>query len=347
MRKKENDEMNKKFLICAVLLMPLVFAGRCALAAETVSSLNSKLIAAIEEKRKLQRQNPSVVYIETDNPAKNIQKTSDQMGGRYPVGVTRINKNYHCPYCKASTAESEREFKRPDGTVMHYNTDFTHRYNCTKGQFDEKKWRDMVKKVEETEEYDRMIAKKEEEIEELKKTIEEVKKGRDSNTGSKSPATGSADAFTAEKFDGIFSMKFGTGIDTSSAGKAEFDNTYLFEPKKKFRYFNEYSCTVSPRSKKVFAIRARITADNAAGVELSEEQGKVIDLLERKYGIKAVKLSPSEYRMDFKNAAGKTARKIFVTSDSIVAVDVDMRKSVYKDINIEGKPKMGGDMEAL
>jgi len=333
--------MTKTF--ATALLAVFVSAAQCACHAESLSSLTSKLNSLIAEKRKLQKQNPSVIFAEADNPSRNMQKTSDQVGGKYPTGAVKINREYYCPYCKATTANAQSGVQlSSDGTLVHAS-------GCTKGKADEQKWRDMLKKVEVTADFDELIAEKEAEIEEVKRQIDNAKNtwraqatdGDNSLSQDKKTSSGSG------KLDSIFSMKFGTVIDVETAEKGEYDNTYRFFPKKKFRYFDTYSCTVVPGSSKVYAIRASISMEALSEVDIAEEQLKVLELLNKKYDVKAKQLSPTEWKMTFEDASGKPVRKIFVTPDSIVAIDVALRKEANARTGRTGKVEVGDDLDAL
>jgi len=330
-------KMTKTFAMA--LLAVFVSVVQCACHAESISSLTTKLNALISEKRKLQKQNPSVVFAEADNPSRNIQKTSDQMGGKYPTGAVKINKEYYCPYCKVTTANAQLS---SDGTLVHAQ-------GCTKGKLDEQKWRDLLGKVEVTADFDELIAEKDAEIEGIKRQIENAKntwRGQAAD-GEKTLPQEQKTASGFSKFEGIFSLKFGTVVDVNSAEKAEYDNTYRFFPKKKFRYFDTYSCTVVPGSSKVYAIRASISMETLSEVDIAAEQSKVIELLYKKYGVKPKPLSPTEWKITFDDASGKPVRKIFVTPDSIVAVDVALRREANALSGRPGKVEVGDDLDAL
>ena len=331
-------KLTKSFAIA--LLAAAVVSMQCAcLAAESMTSLTSKLNSLVAEKRKLQKDNPSVVFVEADNPSRNMLKTSDQMGGKYPFGATKINRDYYCPYCKATTAGQGGATGAEE---------VSHASGCTKGKADEQKWRDLLNKIKVTEEFDELIAEKDAEIAEVKRQIDGLKNQR---RGQASDERGEAarEANTPSGFDGIFSMKFGTVIDVDSAEKAEYDDTYVFSPKKKFRYFDSYSCTVDPVSSKVYAIRATISMDRLLEVDISKEQLKVVELLYKKYGVKAKRLSATEFRLTFEDSSGKAVRKIFVTPDSIVAIDVALRRQAKAGKGGGAAPgaEVGDDLDAL
>ena len=326
--------------LATALLAAAVAVAQCACLAESMTSLTTKLNSLVAEKRKLQKDNPSVVFAETDNPSRNMLKTSDQMGGKYPFGATKINKDYYCPYCKATTAGSNGS-----------SEELAHASGCTKGKADEQKWRELLKKIKVTEEFDELIAEKDSEIAEVKRQIDGMKNQR-RGQGTDEKGESAQDQKTSSGpsgFDGIFSMKFGTVIDVDSAEKAEYDNTYKFTPKKNFRYFDSYSCTVDPVSSKVYAIRATISMDRLPEIDIAKEQLKVLELLNKKYGVKAKRLSATEFRMNFEDTSGKAVRKIFVTPDSIVAIDVPLRKQA-KAGNGSGAAstaEVGDDLDAL
>lgn len=333
--------MNTTKTLATALLTAAVAAAQCAcLAAESMTTLTSKLDALVAEKRKLQRQNPAVVFAEADNPSRNMMKTTDQIGGKYPFGTTKINRDYYCPYCKATTAGSNSS-----------EDELTHASGCTKGKADELKWRDLLKKVKVTADFDELIAEKDAEIEEVKRQIDGMKNQR---RGQRADGDGltpqeTRPASGLSGFDGIFSMKFGTVIDVDNADKAEYADTYFFTPKKKFRYYDSYSCMVDPVSSKVYAIRASISMEVLPELDIAKEQVKVLELLNKKYGVKAKQLSPTEYRMTFEDYSGRPARKIFVTPDSIVAIDVALRKQATesKGKGSAAKAEVGDDLDAL
>ena len=84
-------------------------------------------------------------------------------------------------------------------------------------------------------------------------------------------------------------------------------------------------------------------------LDIAKEQVKVLELLNKKYGVKAKQLSPTEYRMTFEDYSGRPARKIFVTPDSIVAIDVALRKQANesKGKGSAAKAEVGDDLDAL
>ena len=332
--------MNTTKTLATAILAAVVAASQLACPAESLTSLTSKLNALVAEKRKLQKQNPAVVFAETDNPARNMLKTTDQIGGKYPFGTTKINKDYYCPYCKATTAGSNNP-----------EVELAHATGCTKGKGDEQKWRDLLKKVKITNDFDELIEEKDAEIEEVKRQIDEMKNQRRGQGVDGEGATPQVNRSSSGSsgFDGIFSMKFGTVIDVGTAEKAEYADTYVFTPKKKFRYFDSYSCMVDPVSSKEYAIRATISMDVLPELDIAKEQVKVLELLNKKYGVKAKKLSPTEYRMTFEDSAGRPVRKIFVTPDSIVAIDLALRKRANegKGKGSVSKAEVGDDLDAL
>ena len=330
-------KMTKTFAMA--LLAVFVSAVQCACHAESVSALTTKLNALISEKRKLQKQNPSVVFAEADNPSRNMQKTSDQMGGKYPTGAVKINREYYCPYCKVTTVDAKLS---SDGTLVHAQ-------GCTKGKVDEQKWRDLLGKIDVTADFDELIAEKEAEIVEIKKQIENAKhswRGQSAD-GENALPQDQKTASGPSKFEGMFTLKFGTVVNVDKAEKAEYENSYRFFPKKKFRYFDSYSCTVVPGSSKVYAIRATISMETLSEVDLTAEQSKVLELLYKKYGVKPKPLSPNEWKITFVDAAGNPVRKIFVTPDSIVAVDVALRKEAGPLKGSPRKIEVGDDLDAL
>lgn len=332
--------MNTTKTFATALLAAVVAVAQFACHAESLTSLTTKLNTLVAEKRKLQKQNPAVVFAETDNPSRNMLKTTDQIGGKYPFGTTKINRDYYCPYCKATTAGSNSS-----------EAEVSHAQGCTKGKADEQKWRDLLKKVKVTNDFDELIAEKDAEIEEVKRQIDGLKNQRRGQVtdGDESTPQATRPSSGSSGFDGIFSMKFGTVIDVGTAEKAEYADTYVFTPKKKFRYFDSYSCMVDPVSSKVYAIRASISMDVLPELDIAKEQVKVLELLNKKYGVKAKQLSPTEYRMTFEDSAGRPVRKIFVTPDSIVAIDLALRNRANENKGkvSAAKAEVGDDLDAL
>ena len=331
--------MNTTKTLAAAILAAVAAAGQFACHAESITSLTTKLNTLVAEKRKLQKQNPAVVFAETDNPSRNMMKTTDQIGGKYPFGTTKINRDYYCPYCKATTAGSNSS-----------EVELVHASGCTKGKLDEQKWRDLLNKVKVTNDFDELIAEKDAEIEDVKRQIDGMKnqrrgQGTDGDGAPQEirPSSG------ASGFDGIFSMKFGTVIDVDTAEKGEYEDTYVFTPKKKFRYFDSYSCMVDPVSSKVYAIRAAISMEVLPELDIAKEQVKVLELLNKKYGLKAKQLSPTEYRMTFEDSTGRPVRRIYVTPDSIVAIDLALRKQANESRGKvpAAKTEVGDDLDAL
>ncbi len=86
---------------------------------------------------------------------------------------------------------------------------------------------------------------------------------------------------------GAFGLQLGDYFDPSSAiGQGELtDGTpmYQFEPKKKFRSFDEYYILVTPMTHKIYGIWGIGTSENPQKCE--KEQALIMDLLQKKYGI--------------------------------------------------------------
>ncbi len=86
---------------------------------------------------------------------------------------------------------------------------------------------------------------------------------------------------------GAFGVQLGDYFDPSSAiGTGELtDGTpmYKFDPKKKFRSFNEYYVLITPKTHKIYGIWGIGTVGNSQKCE--KEQALIMDLLQKKYGV--------------------------------------------------------------
>ena len=106
---------------------------------ETVSSLSKEIAAKETEKRKIDKENPCVLYMEEDNTGMNIKKTMDRCKGKYPKGVTYVNRTFFCPIHKVSTPCIKSAY----GPLEW----------CKKAQLARVQWSNLVKKIPKTEEW--------------------------------------------------------------------------------------------------------------------------------------------------------------------------------------------------
>ena len=129
---------------------------------ETIASLTKKISQAEIEKRKMDRENPCVVYAEEDNPSMNVKKTMDRRNGKYSKGVTVINRTFFCPLHKSNEKCETPSWGAPPRW-------------CRKGQFAFSQWNTMRQKLENTNEYDEKIEAQKTKIAELKEKLEVLK----------------------------------------------------------------------------------------------------------------------------------------------------------------------------
>ena len=127
---------------------------------ETVSSLSKEIAAKETEKRRIDKENPCVVYLEEDNTGMNIKKTMDRCKGKYPKGVTYVNQTFFCPIHKVSSPCIKG----------FYGAEW-----CKKAQLARVQWSNLVKKIPKTEECTAKVEAIQERIAELKEKIEELK----------------------------------------------------------------------------------------------------------------------------------------------------------------------------
>ena len=128
---------------------------------ETIASLTKKISQAEIEKRKMDKENPCVVYAEEDHPSMNVKKTMDRRNGKYSKGVTVINRTFFCPLHKTN-----EKCETPWGAPPRW---------CKKGQFAFSQWNTMRQKLEKTNEYDEKIEAQKTKIAELKEKLEVLK----------------------------------------------------------------------------------------------------------------------------------------------------------------------------
>ena len=123
---------------------------------ETVSSLSKEIAAKEMEKRKIDKENPCVQYLEESNTGVNIKKTMDRCKGKYPKGVTYVNPTFFCPIHKVDS---------PCG------------YNgwCKKAQLARVQWSNLARKIPKTNECNAKAEAIQESIDKLKVRVEELK----------------------------------------------------------------------------------------------------------------------------------------------------------------------------
>ena len=127
---------------------------------ETVSSLSKEIAAKETEKRKIDKENPCVVYLEEDNTGMNIKKTMDRCKGKYPKGVTYVNHTFFCPIHKVDSPCIKG----------FYGSEW-----CKKAQLARVQWSNLVKKIPKTEECNAKAEAIQESIDKLKARVEELK----------------------------------------------------------------------------------------------------------------------------------------------------------------------------
>lgn len=156
--------------------------------------------------------------------------------------------------------------------------------------------------------------------------------------------------------EGLFGIKLGEEVDTSSYERVDNSNTYKFKPKKNFRLYKNYEFSITPITRKVYGIRA-------SGMSYVDQDGQMInheaELIKTKMAFekrfqKKVKrgLIKSHFSLIFPGADGNVAREIVVKSgSSITAVDLKLKEVAEKErqekMQKEAKDSVGEDIEAL
>ena len=162
MKKKEGHKKDKTMK--QIVMLAVVYACFCpstwAEQEETVSSLSKEIAAKETEKRKIDKENPCVLYMEEDNTGMNVKKTMDRCKGKYPKGITYVNQTFFCPIHKVSN---------PCIKTM-YGAEW-----CKKAQLARVQWSNLVKKIPKTEECTTKVEAIQERIAELKEKIEGLK----------------------------------------------------------------------------------------------------------------------------------------------------------------------------
>lgn len=124
--------------------------------AHNLDELKKDLVEKTNELKRLQHENPSVEFVERDNPSININRQVTQKTKQrkltYVNGLTTINHRFYCPFHKGSSSLESC---------------------CSKGLSAWTKWKSLYDKIKATQKYNQLILAKYEEIEEIKKEIEE------------------------------------------------------------------------------------------------------------------------------------------------------------------------------
>ncbi len=143
-----------------VAILALVACGG-GFAEETSASIKKEIAKLEKSKSKALKDNPCVVYVEVDNPSINVKKTMDRQGGKYPKGVTMINRTFFCPIHKTSSP------------CLRY--DRADRW-CKKAQIAKSQWDSLRAGIEKTEQCLQKVESLESQLEELKDRLDEIKK---------------------------------------------------------------------------------------------------------------------------------------------------------------------------
>ena len=354
------------------MLVALIAAGlfRPLPAAETMTQLKSYLESALAERTKLQRENPAVEYADSDNPARNFLKTTNQKNGRYPFGCTLVNRDFYCPFCKRSTADkpgaaeaaaaktktsgakstgtktsgrgTTRKPAEEPAETLDADGLLVHDASCTKGRAVELQWRELVEKIALTEEYNEKIAEKTAEINDIKERIEDLKLGRTTTREPLRIKTKSNEPFWLES---IFRAPFGKAAQNTPLAETGRKNFYTFTPRQPFRVYDRYTVGLIPSTKQIWSVRAEISPARALGVDLRKELDRARAVMEFKYEIPARRISSTDWVFEFAEPAPKGAktdadgndsstnivRKIVLSPGCITAFDVKLRELAWKE----------------
>lgn len=348
--------MKKLSIAIAAAIFSAALPCLAAEAPLSITQLTALLNEALNERSKLQKENPAVEYAESDNPASNFRKTSDQKGGRYPYGVTIVNREFYCPFCKKTTAaptaaatarkakeqarnaprnapkaEPAAEGRSPDvdaeGNVIHAP-------NCTKGKTAEAKWRELVAAVDATLDFNERIDEETEFIEDVKARIDDIRRGRSSDRPPlKIRQRRRTGPQTMPALESLFKVKFGSAVHPKEEDLASRAGEYFFTPRLPFRAFDRYTVSVVPSSGKVWAVRAEISPARALGANIEEEMRAARAAIEYKFDTTARALGPQESVFEFAAESGSTnvARRVYLSPGAITAFDLKLREEAWKE----------------